>query len=118
MTTTCLHSFPDPHPAPLTRIGDCRHCGTSYQEAKAAMTAADEIEAAAEKMRTFAGPAAEPIAKLLREIAALHTPNVCRKHEGCGPHGCDWCGDEDWPCNDIRNALAVARAILGTQEQP
>ncbi len=60
---------------------------------------------------------AEPLAKLLREIAALHTPTVCRKHEGCGPHGCDWCGDEDWPCNDVRNALAVARALNGT-EQP
>jgi hypothetical protein len=31
----CAHSFPDPHPAPLDQIGDCRHCGTSYQAAKA-----------------------------------------------------------------------------------
>jgi hypothetical protein len=55
-----------------------------------------------------------PLAKLLREIAALHTPTACDKHEGCAPLGCDWCGDEDWPCNDIRNALTVARQILGT----
>jgi hypothetical protein len=78
-------------------------------------TPADEIEAAAATMRVLPGPAAEPIAKLLREIAALHTPIVCRKHEGCGPHGCDWCGGEDWPCNDMRNALAVARAVNGGQ---
>jgi hypothetical protein len=71
-------------------------------------TLADEITTAAEKMRSFSGPAADPIAKLLREISALHTPTTCQKHEGC-----DWCGDEDWPCNDVRNALTVARAING-----
>jgi hypothetical protein len=85
------------------------------------VTSADEIEAAATKMATFPGPAAEPIAKLLREIAALHEPG-CHgtRPDGrtCGkPHGCDWCGDEDWPCNDTRNALAVARAILGGGQQ-
>ncbi len=76
-------------------------------------TPADEITTAAKKMRTFSGPAAEPIAKLLCEISALHTPTTCQKHEGCAPDGCDWCGDEDWPCNDVRNALTVARAING-----
>jgi hypothetical protein len=90
------------------------------------LTPADEITAAAEKLRsaTPAEPAfiraRNPLAKLLRETAALHEPGRCGKPTGnggaCGAvHGCDWCGDEDWPCNDIRNALAVARAILGNQ---
>lgn len=92
------------------------------------MTPADELHTAVRTLRP-SSPAvathtaavrlhpavAEALAKLLREIAALHEPTVCRKHEGCGPHGCDWCGDEDWPCNDTRNALAVARAINGGQ---
>jgi hypothetical protein len=33
----CHHSFPDPYPAPLTHIGNCRHCDTTYQEARDAM---------------------------------------------------------------------------------
>lgn len=32
--THCHHSFPDPYPQPLTQIGNCRHCGTTYQKAK------------------------------------------------------------------------------------
>ncbi|TXJ78592.1 hypothetical protein E2C11_16425 [Streptomyces lavendulae] len=51
------------------------------------------------------------IAKILREAAALHEPQLCEKHEGCAPLGCQWCNDEDWPCADIRNALTVARAL-------
>jgi hypothetical protein len=92
------------------------------------MTPAEELTAAARTLREakFRGAMTatatvaalirtrEPLAKLLREIAALHTPTACDKHEGCTPLGCDWCGDEDWPCNDMRNALAVARQILGT----
>lgn len=31
---TCHHSFPDPHPAPLTQLGACRICGITYQDAK------------------------------------------------------------------------------------
>lgn len=62
--------------------------------------------------------AREPLAKLLRETAALHEPGRCGKPTANGgtcaaAHGCAWCGDEDWPCNDFRNALAVARAING-----
>jgi hypothetical protein len=53
------------------------------------------------------------LADWLESTAELHEPNVCTKHEGCGPFGCQWCADEDWPCADIRNALAVARAVLG-----
>jgi hypothetical protein len=100
------------------------------------MTAADEIQAAAKELQAdqagretvlpsgaiISATLAKPLAKLLRETAALHEPGCPGKRPdgtNCGtPHGCDWCGDEDWPCNDIRNALAVARAILGTQEQP
>jgi len=93
-------------------------------------TPADEIEAAAATLRPSSPAvaehttwvkirpeAADAIAKLLREIAALHEPGCCGKPTAngstCGaPHGCDWCSDEDWPCNDTRNALTVARAIL------
>lgn len=57
------------------------------------------------------------LAKLLEDCAELHEPNVCTKHEGCDPFGCQWCNDEDAPCADLRNALAVARAINGG-EQP
>lgn len=31
----CDHSFPDPFPDSLDRIGNCRHCDVSYQAAKA-----------------------------------------------------------------------------------
>jgi hypothetical protein len=34
-TAECDHAFPDPYPKPLTQIGPCRNCGTSYQEAAA-----------------------------------------------------------------------------------
>ncbi|WP_432136796.1 hypothetical protein [Streptomyces sp. bgisy154] len=84
-------------------------------------TPAAELRTAADKLRdaTPAEPAfnraRDPLAKLLRETGALHEPNTCDKHEGCTPFGCQWCGDEDWPCNDMRNALAVARAINGSQ---
>lgn len=30
----CDHSFPDPFPASLDRIGNCRYCDVSYQDAK------------------------------------------------------------------------------------
>ena len=95
-------------------------------------TPADEIAAAANKLRTarFTGAmtatpvvaalisARESLAKLLRETAALHEPGRCGKPTAnggtCGAaHGCGWCSDEEWPCNDIRNALAVARAVNG-----
>lgn len=51
------------------------------------------------------------LAKLLDDVAELHEPQTCDKHEGCDPLGCQWCGDEDTPCADVRNALAVARAL-------
>ncbi|MFF7824231.1 hypothetical protein ACFZCM_03310 [Streptomyces rochei] len=82
------------------------------------MNPADEIEAAARKLSSGDLIARVdldlPMAKQLRETAALHTPTACQKHVGCDPLGCEWCADEDWPCADIRNALAVARAINGT----
>lgn len=53
-TDRCTHSFPDPYPQPLSQIGDCRHCGITYQEAKAAMTTpADELHAAARTLRSL-----------------------------------------------------------------
>lgn len=54
------------------------------------------------------------LAKWLRETDALHEPQRCTD----GPPdctcttGCGWCGDEDWPCSDTRNALAVAHHVL------
>lgn len=32
--TRCTHSFPDPYPQPITQHVACRHCGTTYQQAK------------------------------------------------------------------------------------
>ncbi|QIJ61444.1 hypothetical protein [Streptomyces sp. JB150] len=53
------------------------------------------------------------LAKLLRDTHAFH------EHDDRPDHGgCDWCGDEDWPCSDVRNALAVARAVLGRPAVP
>jgi hypothetical protein len=59
--------------------------------------------------------ARSPLANWLESTADLHEPHLCDKHEGCEAIGCQWCGDEDWPCADMRNALAVARAINGGQ---
>ena len=36
----CNHSFPDPHPQPISQIGNCRTCGISYQEAREEQRAA------------------------------------------------------------------------------
>ena len=86
-------------------------------------TPADELRTAADTLRP-SSPAVEAhttwvkirpdaaaaIAKLLREIPALHEHDTRPDHGGC-----DWCGDEDWPCNDVRNALAAARAINRTE---
>lgn len=33
--TACHHSFPDLSPLGPLHIGDCRHCGITYQQAKA-----------------------------------------------------------------------------------
>lgn len=30
----CTHSFPDPYPQPPDPPGPCRHCGTTYQQAR------------------------------------------------------------------------------------
>lgn len=46
------------------------------------------------------------VATWLEDVADLHEPHA-------SAYGCDWCSDEDWPCADTRNALAVARALLG-----
>lgn len=50
------------------------------------------------------------LAKSLEDTADLHEPKL-RGHRGEIPPGCQWCGDEDFPCADVRNALAVARAL-------
>jgi hypothetical protein len=71
-------------------------------------TAARLREAAA-KIRTLSGPAAEPIAAWLESAAELHEQSM---HRGQVSPGCQWCADEDWPCADMRHALALADAIL------
>ncbi len=54
------------------------------------------------------------LSKLLYDCAQVHEPNICLKHEGCQEHalGCQWCADEDFPCQDFRNCLAIAMRIL------
>lgn len=160
--TTCRHSFPDPHPAPLTQIGDCRHCGTSYQDARAAMTAADELRAAAAKLRAlaetaqhdletadywkpytsnawahgfingFGGPSSD-YAAVLPPVVGLALADWL-EHEAAGHEAVKGLGDVTTELINVQleqvgygaqithstlpQALAVARAILGTQEQP
>lgn len=87
-------------------------------------TPADELKAAAEKLRPsspavtehtewalICPAAADALADWLDSTSGLHEPQLCDKHEGCAPLGCQWCGDEDFPCTDMRHALAVARQI-------
>lgn len=51
------------------------------------------------------------LVKLLEDCADLHEPHEPGNLLGFIPPGCQWCADEDFPCSDMRNALAVARAI-------
>lgn len=48
-------------------------------------------------------------ASWLRSVADLHEPP---DH----PPGCQWCSDEDWPCADVREALAVAQELFDRAE--
>ena len=53
----------------------------------------------------------EALAAWLESVAELHEPS----RTGCCGRvlaGCQWCADEDWPCADMRHALAVAGAVL------
>ena len=43
----CDHSFPDPYPHPMDQVGDCRHCGTSYTDARQQYDGPSVAEAAA-----------------------------------------------------------------------
>jgi hypothetical protein len=63
-------------------------------------TPADELRTAAAKMRTFPGPAAEPMAKLLEQAAKHHDDGFL-----CCDQGPEACSEVVAP------ALAVARAI-------
>ena len=80
-------------------------------------TPADELREVAvvlsSGMLTVRADLDAPLAKLLRDTAAFHEHD-----DRPGYGGCDWCGDEDWPCSDVRNALAVARAVLGRPAVP
>lgn len=57
------------------------------------------------------------VADWLESVADLHeeTPADIRRLMG---GGCQWCGDEDWPCADMRAALKTARALLNEPEEP
>lgn len=59
---------------------------------------------------------ADGVAKWLDDVADLHEPHQpgCR---GRVTPGCQWCGDEDWPCSDMRHALNVARVCLGGKRE-
>jgi hypothetical protein len=121
--TTCHHSFPDPHPAPLTHIRDCRHCGTSYQDAKAAMTAADELRTAACALRARAAKTEAGLAAALREgtrdLFGKTSVDRAAMHPEVGGALADWLDSAAIDAEQIGpdpHALAVARAILGTQE--
>lgn len=47
----CDHSFPDPYPHPMDQLGDCRHCGVSYAEARQQNDGPSVAEAAADDRR-------------------------------------------------------------------
>ena len=49
--TPCAHSFPDPYPHPMDQLGDCRHCGVSYAEARQQNDGPSVAEAAADDRR-------------------------------------------------------------------
>lgn len=67
----------------------------------------------AELVALFPPGAALALADWLWETADLHEQ---RAHRGESLEGCQWCADEDWPCADVRRAVAVARAVLGGGE--
>jgi len=73
------------------------------------VTPADEITTAAAKMRTFPGPAAEPIATLLETVLSS-AREAAPAHEECD----SWCNPQT--C-DLSAALAVARAINGGEQR-
>lgn len=77
-----------------------------------------ETPAHAAYIATMGAPLGEALAASLRNAVDLHEPKRCRKHEGCAPMGCDWCGDEDFPCADLRHALTLAEHILGRKHNP
>lgn len=85
--------------------GGCLLCGLTEAYRKHT-TPADELRAAADKMRTFPGPAADPTAEwLAHEAEAAKDTHLYAEREPC-----PWCGE---PGN--AHALAVARAINGGQ---
>ena len=90
------------------------------------MTPAEEIATAVAALRSsaFIGVryststiaallrARSPLAAWLETTAYLHEAHVPGS-DGQTPPGCQWCADEDFPCADMRHALAAAREING-----
>ncbi|GGW98948.1 hypothetical protein [Streptomyces chartreusis] len=115
-TPACTHSFPDPYPQPVDQIGNCRNCGTSYRDAKAAATPAEELRAAADTL----APATDTSPSLAVEYPDL---DACYAHmlrttaETCDAvtrHGLDLDETAHW----LAPALAAARQINGADPQP
>lgn len=79
------------------------------------MTPAEEILAAEKKLRSgmlvVHADYDMLLAEMLRDVVNFHEPMLCTKHVDCVSMGCQWCNDEDTPCQDVRNALAIARQI-------
>jgi hypothetical protein len=84
------------------------------------LTPADELRAAAVRLGdpTSVTPDSMRVELLiwLKGVAELHEQNTLPGHANVIPPGCQWCNDEDWPCNDMRHALATARAVLAATE--
>ena len=59
---------------------------------------------------------AQPLAALLAGVADLHEPHQASHGRTTPTPGCQWCADEDWPCGDMRNAMTLARVILGQSD--
>ena len=124
----CHHSFSDPYPQPPTPPHPCRYCGTTYQEAKAAMTDS-RTYALADVLTLTTGRLLSP-----RRIEAVYdlanwmtrdnlmTHQLPRAAEACGPalltqhpqlDGVESPNDIDIP--DLMAWLANAERVHGTE---
>jgi hypothetical protein len=78
----------------------------------------DTLRAAADRLTQPGAPIlvaprlVKPLATWLERVAELHEENPNRVDTRGLAQGCQWCADEDWPCADMRHALALADAIL------
>ncbi len=105
-----------PGPWAQTGIGDYGWTVSFAHPDTGAETAdSDQGRADADYIAAMGPTVGAALAQLLDDCAELHEANP--PHRGQPRPGCQWCADEDFPCADMRNALAVARAI-NTGGQP